>query len=132
MKSLAGFASIIAIATVITSAAPAADLEAGKSAFAKCAACHSVGEAAKNKVGPELNGLDGRTAGTLESYKYSDAMAKSGIKWSHDEFAEYIKKPSAKVPKTKMMFAGLNKDTEIENLWGYLAQFDANGAIKAK
>ena len=132
MKFLAGFATAIAVATIITSGASAADIEAGKTAFRKCMACHDIGEGAKNKVGPELNGLNGRVAGKLEGYKFSNAMIESGITWSHDQFAEYITKPSKKVPKTKMAFAGISKESEIENLWAYLAQFDASGAIKAK
>ncbi|EAQ36549.1 cytochrome c, class I [Nitrobacter sp. Nb-311A] len=110
----------------------AGDVEAGKSSFNKCKACHEIGEGAKNKVGPELNGLDGRHAGSLEGYAYSDAMKKSGITWNQAEFEEYIKNPKAKVPGVKMVFAGIKKQSELDNLWAYVSQFDKDGKIKAK
>lgn len=110
--------------------APAADLAAGESSFKKCFACHRIGEGAKNSVGPELNGLDGRKSGTAEGYNYSDANKNSGITWSEDVFREYIKDPRAKIPGTKMYFPGVKNDTEITNLWAYLKQFDADGKKK--
>ena len=116
--------------TVMLGVAHAQDLAAGEQSFRKCGPCHAVGEDARNKVGPELNGLDGRKAGTAADYSYSDANKNSGITWSKDAFAEYIKNPMAKVPGTKMAFAGIKNDTEIENLWGYLAQFKADGSKK--
>jgi cytochrome c len=116
--------------TVTLGVAHAQDLAAGEQSFRKCGPCHAVGEDARNKVGPELNGLDGRKAGTAADYSYSDANKNSGITWSKDTFAEYIKNPMAKVPGTKMAFAGIKNDTEIENLWGYLAQFTADGSKK--
>lgn len=112
--------------------AHAQDIEAGKTSFNKCLACHAVGPDAKNKVGPELNGMDGRVAGSVESYKYSDANKNSGITWNAEVFAEYITNPKAKIPGTKMIFAGIKRETEIANLWAYLAQFDASGNIKTK
>ena len=105
--------------------AAAADLDAGANSFKKCFACHSVGENAKNKVGPELNGLDGRKAGTAEGYSYSDANKNSGLTWDEATFSEYIKDPRAKIPNTKMVFAGIKSENEIKNLWAYLAQYDA-------
>jgi cytochrome c len=95
-------------------------------------ACHAIGEGAKNKVGPELNGLDGRHSGVVEGYAYSDANKKSGITWNEAEFKEYIKNPKAKVPGTKMVFAGITKQSELDNLWAYVSQFDKDGKIKAK
>ena len=70
----------------------AQDLAAGESSFRKCQPCHDVGEVAKNKLGPELNGLDGRKAGTAEGYAYSDADRNSGIVWSEASFKEYTRK----------------------------------------
>ena len=123
--------------TSLTLAASAAladdiDLAAGKSSFNKCLACHAIGEGAKNKVGPELNGLDGRKSGTAPDYNYSDANKNSGITWNEAQFKEYIKDPKAKVPGTKMAFAGIKKETEINDLWAYVSQFDADGKIKTK
>lgn len=120
----------VTLASVGTSSAQ--DVEAGKAAFNKCMACHAIGEGAKNKVGPELNGLDGRHSGTVEGYAYSDANKKSGITWNEAEFKEYIKDPKAKVPGTKMVFAGIKKQSELDNLWAYVSQFDKDGKIKAK
>jgi cytochrome c len=115
-------------------AAPASaqDAAAGKTVFNKCLPCHSIGEGAKNKVGPELNGLDGRKSGTVPGYSYSDANKNSGITWNEKEFKEYIKAPKAKIPGTKMSFAGITKQSEIDNLWAYVSQFDKDGKIKSK
>ena len=108
----------------------AQDLEAGEASFRKCVPCHSVGEDATNKVGPVLNGLDGRKAGAVEGFTYSDANKNSGITWNEETFEEYIKDPRAKVPGTKMVFAGIKNDKELKDLWGYLKQFAADGHKK--
>ena len=126
---------LIALIAVTSSlaAAPAAraqDVAAGEASFKKCLACHSIGDGAKNKVGPVLNGLDGRHSGSVEGYSYSDANKNSGITWSKDQFLEYIKDPKAKIPGTKMAFAGIKNETEANNLWAYLKQFDADGKKK--
>src|SRR5215510_7681312 len=108
----------------------AQDVEAGETSFRKCAPCHSIGADAANKVGPVLNGLDGRKAGAVEGFSYSDANKNSGITWNEETFKEYIKDPRAKVPGTKMVFAGIKNDKEVTDLWGYLKQFAANGDKK--
>lgn len=124
---------MIAAAFAVTShTANAQDIAAGKTSFNKCLACHAIGENAKNKVGPELNGLDGRKSGTVEGYSYSDANKNSGITWNEKEFKEYIKAPKAKIPGTKMAFAGITKESEVDSLWAYIAQFDKDGKIKVK
>lgn len=123
---------IAAVCTTASSAAWAQDLAAGKSSFNKCMACHAIGENAKNKVGPELNGLNGRKSGTVEGYSYSDANKNSGITWDEAVFKEYIKDPKAKIPGTKMAFAGIKKETEVNDLWAYVSQFDKDGKIIAK
>jgi cytochrome c len=86
-----------------------------------------VGEEARNKVGPVLNGLEGRHSGTIEGYNYSEANKKANITWGEATFAEYIKNPMAKVPGTKMAFAGIRNETEIANLWAYIKQFKTDG-----
>jgi cytochrome c len=108
----------------------AQDLSAGETSFRKCAPCHSIGEDAANKVGPILNGLDGRKAGVVEGFNYSDANKSSGITWNEASFEEYIKDPRAKVPGSKMVFAGIKNDKELKDLWGYLKQFAADGHKK--
>jgi cytochrome c len=110
--------------------ASAQDLAAGATTFKKCAPCHDVGEKAKNKVGPVLNGLDGRKSGTVAGYNYSDANKNSGIVWNEATFLEYIKDPKAKIPGTKMVFVGIKNETEAKNLWAYLNQFGADGQKK--
>lgn len=113
-----------------TAAASAQDVTAGEQSFKKCLPCHSVGAGAKNKVGPELNGLDGRKAGTAEGFNYSEGNKNSGITWSESVFKEYIKDPRAKIPGTKMVFAGIRNEQEVNDLWAYLKQFAPNGEKK--
>ena len=108
--------------------AHAQDLAAGEQSFRKCSPCHSVGEDARNKIGPVLNGLDGRKAGTAAEYNFSDANKNSGITWDEASFKEYIQNPMTRVPGTKMAFAGIKNDKEITDLWGYLKQFKADGS----
>jgi cytochrome c len=108
----------------------AQDLSAGEQSFRKCLPCHSVGPDARNKVGPVLNGLEGRKSGTIEGYNYSDANKNSGITWDEATFKDYITDPRAKIPGTKMVFAGIKNDKEKGDLWAYLAQFKADGSKK--
>jgi cytochrome c len=123
-------ALIVIVASAAASTAFAQDIAAGKNSFNKCIACHMIGEGAKAKVGPELNGLDGRKSGTAPDYSYSDANKNSGITWSEAEFKDYIKDPKAKIPNTKMSFAGIKNEKEAADLWAYLAQYDKDGKIK--
>jgi cytochrome c len=123
-------ALIILVSSATASPALAQDVDAGKTSFNKCLACHAVGEGAKNKVGPLLNGLEGRKSGTIEGYSYSEANKSSGITWSKDAFLDYIKDPKAKIPGTKMVFAGIKNEKEAGDLWAYLAQFDKDGKTK--
>ena len=114
-----------------TCGAIAQDLSAGETAFRKCQICHDVGEEAKNKLGPELNGLDGRKAGTAEGYAYSDGNKNSGIIWSEATFKEYLQNPQEKIPGTKMTFSDKN-EKEVADLWTYLKQFEADGKKKTQ
>jgi cytochrome c len=113
-----------------TSLSLAQDVEAGATSFKKCAPCHEVGPTAKNKVGPVLNGLDNRHSGSIPGFNYSDANKNSGITWSEQTFLEYIKDPKAKIPNTKMVFAGIKNESEAKSLWAYLKQYDAEGKTK--
>jgi cytochrome c len=117
--------------TVATAGAVAAqDAAKGEHSFFKCAPCHSIGPDATNKIGPELNGIDGRHSGTVANFSYSDANKNSGIVWNEQSFKEYIADPKAKVPGTKMMFAGIKNPQEVDDLWAYVKQFDADGNKK--
>ena len=103
--------NIVAVALVFMASGAAAladdDVAAGEQVFKKCLPCHSVGEGAKNKFGPELNGIDGRKAGSAPGYNYSEANKNSGITWNEKNFKQYIHNPRAMVPGTKMIFPGL-------------------------
>jgi cytochrome c len=122
-------AAAVAIAAM-AQAAHAQDVAAGEQSFKKCLACHAIGEGAKNKVGPQLNGIDGRKSGTAPDYSYSDANKNSGITWNEQTFKEYIKDPRGKVPNTKMIFPGIKNEKEADNLWAYLKQFGPDGKKK--
>jgi cytochrome c len=126
----ATWAVALLAAMAIVPAARAQDAEAGAQVFRKCMACHSIGPGAKNKVGPELNGLDGRHSGTAPGYSYSAANKKSGIVWNEETFKKYIKDPRAMIPGTKMIFPGIKKQKDIDNLWAYLKQFGPDGGKK--
>jgi len=130
MNRLTLSALVVIAASSLASAALAQDAAAGKTSFNKCLPCHAIGEGAKNKVGPELNGLDGRKSGTAPDYNYSDANKNSGITWNEAEFKVYIKDPKAKIPGTKMTFAGIKNENEINNLWAYVSSFDKDGKQK--
>ena len=123
---------MIAMAVLAVSAgvAVAQDVTAGATAFKKCVSCHDVGPTAKNKVGPVLNGIDARKSGTVAGYNYSDANKGSGITWNQETFLDYIKDPKAKIPNTKMVFAGIKNEAEAKNLWAYLKQYDVDGKTK--
>ena len=122
----------LAALALIAMTAPgwAQDAELGEKSFRKCAPCHDVGPDAKNKVGPVLNGLDGRKAGTVAGYSYSPANKNSGLTWDESTFKEYITDPKAKIPGTKMIFAGIKNEKERGDLWAYLKQFGADGKTK--
>ena len=107
--------------------AQAQDAAAGEKVFAQCRACHQVGEKAKYAVGPVLNGLFGRAAGSVEGYTYSPANKNSGLTWDEATFRDYIKNPRAKIPGTKMVYAGLKDEQRINDLVAYLKQFNAQG-----
>lgn len=113
-----------------SSNARAHDAAAGEISFKKCQLCHAIGDGAKNKVGPQLNGLNGRAAGTAADYSFSEATKNSGVTWNEGSFTDFIKDPRGRLPGTKMPFAGIKNATEIGDLWSYVAQFDAKGVKK--
>jgi len=107
-------------------AASAQDIAAGEETFNVCRACHEIGADAKNSIGPVLTGVFGRKAGTFPGYAYSDANRNSGLTWDEATLTEYLKNPRAKVPGTKMIFAGLRKDDDIVNVVAFLKQHIAD------
>ena len=130
MKSVLALAAL-ALA-LMAGTAQAQDPAAGEQSFKKCFPCHAIGEGAKNKVGPELNGLDGRKSGTAAGYSYSDANKNSGIIWNEATFKEYIKNPRAKIPgnQNDLPRHQERKEADRNDLWAYLKQFDAEGKKK--
>ena len=123
MRAIALFAAL-SVATLASGQSRAQDAAAGEKVFAKCKACHTADED-KNKVGPSLHGVIGRTAGTHEGFKYSPAMVEagqSGVVWDEPTLAKYLHDPKAMVKGTKMAFAGLKSDDDIANVIAYLKQ----------
>lgn len=121
------FAMLFLFFAASIQAAQAADPVAGEKVFKRCLACHMVGEDAKTRVGPVLNGLIGRKAGSYEGFKYTEANKNSGLVWDEATLAKYLKNPRATIPGTSMTFVGIKKDEEIEDLIAYLKQFGADG-----
>lgn len=105
----------------------AQDAAAGEVVFKQCNICHQVGENAKNEVGPVLNGVIGRKAGTAPGFDYSPGFKSANLVWDDASFREYIREPRSMFPATKMVFAGLKDDRKIADLLAYLKSFAADG-----
>lgn len=123
----------ISLAVAICSPAFASDVASGEQAFKACFACHAVGPNAKNKVGPELNGVVGRKWGAVEGFNYSSDLAEgktAGKVWDEATLDKYIENPKAVAPKGKMPYAGLKDATKRGDLIAYMKQFDATGNKK--
>ena len=127
MKLIAVVVSSLSLMVLAQNPASAQDAALGEKVFAKCKVCHQIGETAKNSIGPVLNGVIGRTAGTIPNYAYSEANKTSGLTWDEATIKEYLKNPKAKVPGTKMAFPGLPEQADIDNVVAYLKQFGADG-----
>ena len=108
---------------LIFSIANAADPVKGKKVFRKCVACHSLQEG-KNKMGPPLNNLLGRKAGSVEGYKYSKAMKNSGVVWDEESLDKFLIKPRKFIPKTKMSFRGIKKKSLRDDLISFFKNND--------
>lgn len=104
----------------------AQDADNGAEVFKRCRACHDVGPTAKNKVGPVLNGIVGRKAGTIDGFNYSDANKKAGAEgwvWTEEKMMEYLLNPRAAMPGNKMAYAGLKDEQDRKDLVAYLKKF---------
>jgi cytochrome c len=124
-----GALALVALLSAAASAR-AADPAAGERVFAQCRACHQVGETARNGVGPQLNSLFGRRAGSVSGFNYSPVYRQAPVSekvWDSDNFAAYIRNPREVTPGTRMVFAGLRNDAQIADLIAYLRQFNAQG-----
>jgi len=127
--SLSAAAALMVLAVPMTAAATG-DPAAGEKVFKKCKACHAVGSGAKNKVGPHLNNVMGRTAGSIDGFKYSKAMVAAGgdgLVWDAASMDAFLEKPKQYIKKTRMAFNGLRKEADRANLIAYLAQHSAGG-----
>ena len=124
---------VAVVEEVVEEAAPAAAsaldaelVKAGEKSFKKCKACHQVGEGAKNKSGPQLNGVVGRAIGGLDDFKYSKnmaAMGAEGVVWNDETLAAFLAKPKAYIKGTKMSFSGFKKEEDITATIEYLKSF---------
>jgi cytochrome c len=123
---LAAIAVLSLVASVRVASADG-DPASGEVTFKVCRTCHQIGEAARNFVGPALNGVVGRKAGTVAGYNYSDANKNSGLTWDEATLTKYLKSPREVVPGTKMAFPGLTRDSDIANVIAYLKQFGPDG-----
>jgi cytochrome c len=121
------FLFVTGVVVMLSGIAEAQDVAAGQKSFNKCRACHQVGETAKNGVGPQLNGLFGRKAGTVDGFKYSDANRKSDLIWDETNFSEYIKDPKKFMPGNTMTFIGIRNEQEIKDLIAFLKQHGPDG-----
>lgn len=113
------------VAAGVSNAQAEGDAAAGEKVFKKCAACHVV-DSDKKKVGPSLQNVIGRTAGTMEGFKYSKSVVEAGeggLVWSAETIGEYLKDPKGYIKGNKMSFAGLKKDDDVANVIAYLQQF---------
>ena len=122
----AGITVLLLVATLRPTLAVDASVENGEDVFKKCRACHDVGPDAKNKVGPMLNGVFGRKAGTIEGFSYSEANRKAGESgwiWTEDKMVSYLENPRETMPGNKMAFAGLRDEQDRRDLIAYLKTF---------
>ena len=115
------FATLFALVFAAGPALADGDAKAGKKVFNKCKTCHAL-EAGKNKLGPSLNGIFGRKAGAVEGFKYSQAMLDSGVVGDEATIEAYLAKPKEYIPGNKMVFVGLKKEDDREDVIAYLKQ----------
>ena len=121
MKKLTILAAVFAALALSAGNASAADAAKGKKVYNKCKACHAL-KAGKNKVGPTLHGVFGRKAAAVPGFKYSKAMKASGVTWDEESLRAYLKKPRKFIKGTRMAFAGIKKEKQMDNLVAYLKE----------
>lgn len=130
MSRFPRLAAALALSLLPAAALAEGDVDAGEKVFAKCKACHAVGDGARNRVGPQLNDVFGRIAGTADGFRYSPAMVKAGedgLVWNEETLAAYLTAPRAFIKGNRMAFAGLKKEAEIDDILAYLATFSQSG-----
>jgi cytochrome c len=102
------------------------DLASGEKIFKKCAACHSIKQGGRNKIGPALYNVVGRVVGGVSDYKYSKALASYGKNWTFEELNGFLIKPATYLKGTKMAYAGLKKEKDRASIIKYLNQNSDN------
>jgi len=102
------------------------DVTSGEKIFKKCAACHSIKKGGKNKIGPALYNIVGRTVGKVDGYKYSKTLASYGKEWTFEELNGFLQKPASYLKGTKMSYAGLRKEKDRASVIKYLNQNSDN------
>jgi cytochrome c len=112
--------SVVAAAILATPALAAGDPVQGKAVFARCAICHNVEKDGGNGVGPNLFGVAGRKAATVDGFNYSGPMKASGITWTDDNLEKWIAGPAKMIPGTKMAFGGISSKGQIADVIAYL------------
>jgi cytochrome c len=125
-------AALLTTVSVRAMAQEAGNAAAGEQVFVICRACHEIGPGAKILVGPPLNGVIGRKAGSYPGFDYSSANKNSGITWTKEELTKYLADPQKVVPGTKMIFPGLHDPKQVQDVIAYLSQFGPNGEKKAQ
>lgn len=122
---------VFAAVFVVASTGAGFTQDAGKAVFDRfCLPCHDIGEGARIKLGPPLNGVDGRKGGTFEGFNYSDAIKNANVTWGEATFKEFIKGPLQKYPGTRMAFTGLREEADINNIWDFIKSFGPDGKKK--
>lgn len=134
IRRMARPAALVRLAALIAClgafAAPVAasgDPTAGARVFNQCKACHQVGERARNRVGPVLNGVVGAAAGHVDGFRYSRALAESGLTWDEETLAAYLADPRGFIPGNRMVFRGLRSEEQIADVIAYLATYGPEG-----
>jgi cytochrome c len=114
-------ALLLGMASVLAANAAAADMAHGKNLFEECAACHAL-ESGKQGLGPSLSGLMGRKAGSLEDFRYSPAMKRSGITWTRETLGSFLEEPQRDIAGNRMPYSGMPERKDREDLLEYLLQ----------
>jgi cytochrome c len=119
-KSIAVGVVLGFLASLETAAAQTGDAAKGERVFSQCKACHTVDKGGRNGIGPNLFGVFGSKAGATAGFAFSNEMKASGIVWDDKTMAEYLKDPKGRIPGTKMVFAGVRRPEQLDDLMAYL------------